>query len=152
MTSQYIKSRTDWASSQTYNYLYFLGVQLGGRVKSYLTVFGISAALGIFGIIYTTFILKESFKKPDKDLTGKPDGTRTRSILSILLDSLLVVGKQRPGFTRMLAAMAIFQFLSFMLCINTQEYDYLMTRLKFHWEMKDFSNYLTVQRVCRLTG
>ena len=121
-------------------------------MKSYLTIFGISAALSIFGIIYTTFILKESFKKPDKDLTGKPDGTRTRSILSILLDSLLVVGKQRPGFTRMLAAMAIFQFLSFMLCINTQEYDYLMTRLKFHWEMKDFSNYLTVQRVCRLTG
>ena len=39
-----------------------------------------------------------------------------------------------------------------MLCLNTGEYDYLMTRLKFKWERGDFSNYLTAQRVARLIG
>ena len=43
-------------------------------------------------------------------------------------------------------------FQVFSLCVNTTDFDYLMTRLKFNWEKENFSNYLTVQRICRLLG
>ena len=53
---------------------------------------------------------------------------------------------------RFLILVLIFQFLSFMTCISTTEYDYLMTRLRFSWQRQQFGNYLTVQRTSRLLG
>merc|ERR1719369_2759609 len=43
-------------------------------------------------------------------------------------------------------------FLVLVLCINTADFDFLMTRLKFGWTSSDFSNYLTVQRLSRLVS
>ena len=47
---------------QYFEYLIkFSGVQLGGYVDSYIFVFAFTAGLGVLGIIYSTFVLKECF-------------------------------------------------------------------------------------------
>ena len=60
--------------------------------------------------------------------------------------------RPRTGQRRPLLLMSLFVFQVFSLCVNTTDFDYLMTRIKFGWEKENFSNYLTVQRTCRLLG
>jgi len=127
---------------------YIVGVQLGSRLDSYLLVFGLAAALGFLGVGYALFVLEESLNKDDKAAEKKKE----QSALSKLFSSAQAVVKPRPGRTRFLILVSIFQFLTFMVCINTTEYDYLMTRLRYGWERQQFGNYLTVQRTCRLIG
>ena len=52
----------------------------------------------------------------------------------------------------MLLLVFLASFMSLMMCLNTGDYDYLMTRLKFGWTAKDWGNYLTVQRVTRVVS
>ena len=39
-----------------------------------------------------------------------------------------------------------------MVPINTGRFDYLLVQLRFDWTIREYSNYLTAQRTCRLLG
>ncbi len=43
----------------------------------------------------------------------------------------------------------MFNFVAFMFCLNTSRFDYLLTQLKYDWSLTDYSDYLSVQRICR---
>ena len=122
-----------------------IGIQIGGNVTNYIIVFVSAAVLGVAGICYTVFVLEESL---DKKL--RTDGKA--SVITQLLGSVRTTMKKRPGRDRIMLFISLFQFVSFMLCINTNEFDYLMTRLKFSWTRKDFSNFMTVKGCVRIAG
>ena len=46
----------------------------------------------------------------------------------------------------------IANFAIFMIPLNTGRFDYLLVQLRFDWTIKEYSNYLTAQRTCRLLG
>ena len=203
---------------------YVIGVQIGGRIHSYVVIFTLALGLSFLGFFYSILVLEESLQKraatlkylPEHGLTSNPTSenlsnssrisdprssserfSSDRSIQSsdFLSDDTpspqastprehaskdgsddLTKGRcssragagtatvehvfgafrslfrARPGRRRYLLLASLFQFQAFMLCLNTTEYDYLMTRLKFAWERENFSNYLTVQRICRIVG
>ena len=122
-----------------------IGVQIGGHVSDYIFIFVSAGMLGILGIFYTVFIIEESL---DKTLgsNGK------ESALSQMLGCLKTTLKKRPGRDRMMVFISLFQFMCFMLCVNTMEFDYLMTRLKFSWTRKHYGNFLTAKGCSRIIG
>ena len=122
-----------------------IGIQIGGNVTNYSAIFIAAASLGIIGICYTVFVLEESL---DKSLLT--DGKQ--SVLSQVIGCFKTTIKKRPCRDRIMLFINLFQFMCFMLCINTNEFDYLMTRLKFSWTRKDFSNFMTVKGCIRIAG
>ena len=46
----------------------------------------------------------------------------------------------------------IANFALFMVPLNTGRFDYLLVQLRFDWTIREYSNYLTAQRTCRLLG
>ena len=46
----------------------------------------------------------------------------------------------------------IANFAIFMVPISTGRFDYLLVQLRFDWTIREYSNYLTAQRACRLLG
>jgi len=121
---------------------YVIGVQIGGRVTNYVVIFVVALALSVLGLLYALFVLKESLVV----------SARRAGLIANLTAGFTAVLRRREGRTRLFILIFFFQFQAFMLCVNTGEYDYLMTRLKFSWQRTDFSNYLTAQRVARLVG
>ena len=122
-----------------------IGVQIGGHVSNYFVIFVAATLLGVLGIFYTAFIIEESLDK-SKQLHGK------QSAVNQMLGCLKTTIKKRPGRDRMMVFISLFQFMCFMLCINTVEFDYLMTRLKFSWTRKDYGNFLTAKGCSRIVG
>jgi len=125
---------------------FVLGVQLGAAVSGYWVVFLLSLGFGCLGLFYTIVVLEESVEKENMETSVS------------LLDRVHVKESFKTAFRRredgrhLTILVLLSSFLVLMLCINTGDFDFLMTRLKFGWESQDFSNYLTVQRISRLTS
>ena len=60
--------------------------------------------------------------------------------------------KKRPNNGRTYILLLILNFAVFMFCLNTSHYDYLLVQLKYDWTIVEYSNYLSVQRICRMLG
>ena len=127
---------------------YIVGVQIGGRLYNYYLIFSISIVLAILGGAYSLFVLEESLEK----LPPSPDSSSHLFDIKAIAECAKTTFRPRPGKRRPLLLAFLFLFQVFSLCVNTTDFDYLMTRLKFNWEKENFSNYLTVQRICRLLG
>lgn len=42
---------------------YVAGVQIGGKLSNYYTIFGISIAVGVVGVLYTLLVVRESVRR-----------------------------------------------------------------------------------------
>ena len=60
--------------------------------------------------------------------------------------------KRRPHGGRANVLLLIANFALFMVPLNTGRFDYLLVQLRFDWTIREYSNYLTAQRTCRLLG
>jgi len=125
---------------------FVLGVQLGAAVTGYWTVFLLSLGFGCLGLFYTLLVLKESnIKVRSEETASFLDKVHVK-------ESFKTAFRHRKEGRHIAILVLLSSFLVLMLCVNTADFDFLMTRLKFGWESSDFSNYLTVQRVSRLTS
>ena len=91
--------------------------------------------------------LQESVNKTPEERSSHPFFD-----LDTLKASLRTAFRRRPDHGRARILLLVFNFAAFMFCLNTTHYDYLLVQLKFDWKIDDFSNYLTVQRLCRMFG
>eukprot|EP00092_Neocalanus_flemingeri_P040034 GFUD01043604.1.p1 GENE.GFUD01043604.1~~GFUD01043604.1.p1 ORF type:complete len:483 (+),score=90.62 GFUD01043604.1:175-1623(+) len=125
---------------------FVIGVQLGAATASYWVVILLSLGFGCLGLSYTIFVLKESNRKENIEATA--------SLISRvhIKESFKTAFRRREDGRHLAILVLLSSFLVLMLCINTTDFDFLMTRLKFDWESQEFSNYLTVQRLSRLTS
>ena len=125
---------------------FVLGVQLGAAVAGYWTVFLLSLGFGCLGLGYTLLVLKESnLKVKSEESASFLDRVHVKQ-------SFKTAFRHREDGRHFAIMVLLSSFLVLMLCMNTADFDFLMTRLKFGWESSDFSNYLTVQRLSRLTS
>ena len=124
---------------------FVMGIKLGSVITQYWTVFLLSFLFGSAGLLYTVFVLREA-REPER---VKPT---TVLELSHIKDSLRTVFGQHRSHSRPLLLVLLCSFLALMICLNTSDFDYLMTRLKFDWTASEWSDYLIVQRVIRLTS
>ena len=125
------------------------GISLGSRITQYWIVFLLSSLFGSLGLLYTLLVLREP-----RDVTEGTEGK-----ISALLDcshirdcARTAFGRRDSGGHRAFVLVLLAAFLSLALCLNTGDFDYLMTRLKFGWEASEWSFYLIVQRVTRLVS
>ena len=122
---------------------FMAGVQIGARIASYLVVFVLSIIFGCCGLFYTLLVVQDSRTEFKKEAQ--------KSILdrTHIIESFKTIFKHKR---RLQIIVLLSSFLALMLCLNTGDFDFLMTRLKFGWESSEFSDYLTVQRGVRLTS
>ena len=125
---------------------FVIGIQTGSSIKSYWTVFILSTTFGCLGLLYTLLIIKETKKNVD------PTHSVSFFECSAIRESFQTLSGERQNGRRMLIFVSLISFMSLMLCLNTGDFDYLMTRLKFGWTSHNWGNYLTVQRVTRLVS
>ena len=57
--------------------------------------------------------------------------------------------RHRAGSGRARVLLLVINFAIFMFPLNSSHYDYLLFKARYSWDVADFSNYLTAQRVCR---
>ena len=125
---------------------FVLGVQLGAAVAGYWTVFLLSLGFGCLGLGYTLLVLKESnLKVKSEESASFLDRVHIKQCFKTAF-------RHREDGRHFAILVLLSSFLVLMLCMNTADFDFLMTRLKFGWESSDFSNYLTIQRLSRLTS
>ena len=103
---------------------YVIGTTLGGKLYTaygnYYLNFGISIGFGIIGLLYATFIIKES-------VLPNPTSQKTRFFdIKNVTESLKVALKSRPHHGRVHVILLILNFAVFMFCLNTSHYDYLL--------------------------
>ena len=125
------------------------GIWLGSGITQYWTVFLLSSLFGILGLLYTLFVLREARE------TREGREGRVSAILdcSHIRDcARTAFGSRDSGGYRAFVVVLLAAFLSLALCLNTGDFDYLMTRLKFGWTSYDWSWYLILQRVTRLVS
>ena len=131
---------------------YVLGTLMGSalytNVGNYYLIFGISCGIGCVGILWTVFVVKESVKVTDEEERKNYRFFDWKNIR----ESLMTCLKKRPDRGRVKVLLLIANFAVFMFPLNTYSYDYLLTQKKFDWTITEYSVYLTIQRVCRLTG
>ena len=122
---------------------FVVGIQLGSAIVQYWTVFLLSSLFGSLGLLYTVFILREA-----REL----DNVKPVAVFecSHIRESFTTVLGNNESRRRSLVLVLLCSFLALMLCLNTGDFDYLMTRLKFGWTASEWGLYLTVQRVTRL--
>ena len=123
---------------------FVIGIQVGSRVSSYLIIFLVSTMLGCLGLLYTLIIIKEVPR------TVNTKSEQSAFGLSPVKESFRTAFGRREEGRRAQLIILLLAFLSLMLCLNTGDFDYLMTRIKFGWSSEDWGNYLTAQRVTRL--
>ena len=122
------------------------GIQVGSAIAGYWAVFILSLVFGCLGLLYTIFFLVESNTKV------KSEESTTIFDKNHVKDCWNTTFRQRKEGRRFAILVLLLSFLALVLCMNTADFDFLMTRLKFGWESSDFSNYLTVQRFSRLVS
>ena len=125
---------------------FVIGIQTGSAISNYWTVFALSTAFGVVGLLYTLVIIQEKSKTQENSKSVRILGC------SSIRDSFWTAFGKRSGGRRMQVLVFLASFMSLMLCLNTGDYDYLMTRLKFGWTVSEWGNYLTVQRVTRVVS
>ena len=134
-----------------YSLAYVLGTKLGSvlysEIGNYYIIFGLSIVFAILGILYTIFFVRESIKK-----TKEEKESHTFFDFDNVKRSFETAFKARPHNGRLHVILLIINFAVFMFCLNTSHYDYLLTSLKYDWTITEYSNYLTIQRICRLLG
>ena len=125
---------------------FVIGIQTGSAIRDYWTVFMLSTIFGVTGLLYTLVIIQEKARTKEHSKYVKVLGC------SPIRDSFRTAFGERSGGRTMLILVFLASFMSLCLCLNTGDYDYLMTRLKFGWTAKDWGNYLTAQRVTRVVS
>ena len=125
---------------------FVIGIQTGSAISDYRTVFMLSTIFGVIGLLYTLMVIEEKEKNKDISTYVQVLGC------SPIRDSFRTAFGERSGGRRVLLLVFLASFMSLMMCLNTGDYDYLMTRLKFGWTAKEWGNYLTVQRVTRVVS
>lgn len=126
---------------------FVIGIQIGSTISDYWTVFFISTSMGCLGLLYTLIVIAE---KPKVSVQEKKCCGHFG--LSPIKENIKTALKERKEGKRTILLMLLLSFFALMLCLNTGDFDYLMTRLKFGWSSRDWGNYLTVQRVTRLVS
>merc|ERR1719481_471141 len=125
------------------------GVQLGKLLHNYTVRFLVSTLFCVLGLLYSIFILKEPANQQHSCIETQSISKRAWTHFT---ESLKTVLAPRKDGGRLKLLILIMSFLSLTLCQYTTDFDFLMTSLKFHWDSRDFSNYLTIQRIWRLTS
>ena len=124
-----------------------LGSYLFQNVSNYYIIFGTSIGFALCGIFYTLFCVKESVKK------SKEEKNEHKFFdLANVKGSFQTTFKKRPNNDRTRLILLVLNFMTFMFCMNTSRFDYLLVGLKYDWTIVEFSNYLSIQRICRLSG
>ena len=130
---------------------YVAGTTIGGQLykhfANYYLNFGVSLGLAFFGAGYAAFLIPESV-----DVNSASEEVRSRKFFDLanVKESLRTTFKDRPGRIRII--FLIINFAIFMFPLNTTHYDYLLVKDRYNWDVVHFSNYLTVQRICRFLG
>ena len=128
---------------------YVVGNILGGQLYkaygSYYLNFGISLALAFVGAGYAVAFVPESVTNVDDD---KRRSTQFFDLANVK-ESFRATLKARTGSGRARVLLLVINFAIFMFPLNSSHYDYLLFKARYGWDVAHFSNYLTVQRVCR---
>lgn len=134
----------------SFSLAYVIGTQIGSLlfvfVGDYYVIFGLSSLIAAVAIAFAVFVLRESVeRKSEQEL-------KAHRLLDFenVRDCFRTAFKPRPERVNIL--ILVVNFAVFMFCMNTSHYDYLLVQLQFDWTILQFSNYLTVQRVCRMLG
>ena len=116
------------------------------RIGDYYVIFGISIGFAVIGLIWS-ILIRESVKT---------DASEKKAHKFFDLDnvkqSMQTAFKKRPDNGRVNIILLVINFAIFMFCLNTYSYDYLLVQKKYNWTIVEYSRYLSIQRVCRLTG
>ena len=132
---------------------FVVGIQLGSVITQYWTVFLLSSLFGTLGLLYTLVVLREAREVGEVGEEGREGKSSALLECSHIRDcARTALGRRDSGGHRGFVLVLLAAFLSLALCLNTGDFDYLMTRLKFGWTASDWSLYLTVQRVTRLVS
>ena len=112
------------------------GIQASAAISSFPTAFLLSLGLACLGLAHVWLVLEEA--RP-------PSPTRTPlfSLSHLRESAATAAGTGARG------SVLIASFLALMLPLNTSDCDYLLTRLRFGWEARQWGLFLTVQRAAR---
>ena len=130
---------------------YVIGNVMGSRLYdasgNYYLIFSISIGIALLAIAYTLFFLQESVESTEE---------QKRQYVLLDLDNVKecfrTALKKRPGNGRLHVLLLVANFAIFMFPLNTSHYDYMLTQLRYDWTIVEYSDYLSVQRICRLLG
>ncbi len=130
---------------------YVVGNVMGSRLYdasgNYYLIFGISCGIAVLAIAYSLLFLRETVDATEeqKRQHGLFDLENVRACFRTAL-------RRRPGNGRLHVLLLVANFAIFMFPLNTSHYDYLLTQLRYDWTIVEYSDYLSVQRICRLLG
>jgi len=129
---------------------YVIGTSLGGKLYktfgSYYLNFGLSIAFGLVGMLYAIFFIEESI------IPNNQEERRHFFHMDNVVESINVALKPRPHHARLHVILLIVNFAIFMFPLNTFHYDYLLVINRYNWDADNYSNFVSVQRICRFVG
>ena len=152
ITSSHTRTSRMSALNGIFSLGFVVGIQLGSVITQYWTVFLLSSLFGTLGLLYTLVVLREAREVGEGGEVREGKSSALLECSHIRDCARTALGRRDSGGHRGFVLVLLAAFLSLALCLNTGDFDYLMTRLKFGWTASDWSLYLTVQRVTRLVS